>query len=194
MIKNNIKNKFLNKIKPLLQEEHSGAEAMEAMILTPLMYMTFVILLFLFFNVLAYIAYGNVANSIAMELNMRQTGYQTAIDNYPTAPRIFTYMNSNGEASESDYLPASAITVEPNTQALQSATYFALDKYKDHFIIPFNQLTSVKVTTTKAIDTGLNMKLAGTVIKVEIGYTPLTFGEKGHQLFNFKTIGYGVIS
>lgn len=186
---------MINRLVDLMNQEHDGSEALETVILSPLMFTTFTFLMYFFFMTLTFISYNNVANSIAQELNMRQTGYQLAINNYRNAPRILTYRNStSGEIPASAYLSASKIVASPSTQALKSATYFALDKYKGQFAIPFAQLTGVKVTTTKPIYTSSGKSLAGTVIKVEITYTTMSVGNVGESLLTMTAVGYGVIA
>lgn len=185
----------VRKIKSLLLEEHEGSEALETVILAPLMFATFFILLYFFFMSLTFISYSNVANSIAQELNMRQTGYQTAMQNYTTAPRILTYrVSTNGTIPNSAYLDSSEIKVSPYTKELKSATYFALDKYKNQFLIPFSQVTGIEVITTKPITTSSGKKLAGTIIKVKIHYKTMSVGESGRGLINMTTVGYGIIA
>lgn len=184
-----------SKIKDILFDEHEGSEALETVILSPLMFATFFILLYFFFMALTFISYSNVANSIAQELNMRQTGYQTAMQNYTTVPRILTYrVSDNAEIPSSAYLDASQITVSPETQELKSATYFALDKYKKQFLIPFSQITGVKVTTTQPIHVSSGKRLAGTVIKVEIYYKTMSVGQPGRGLIPMTAVGYGIIA
>lgn len=189
---------FKNGFKAILNDEHTGSEAVESVILTPLMFITFIILLYFFFMGLTFISYNNVANSIAMELNMRQSGYETAMRNYPTAPQILTYVNStttsDGLYPRSAYLSASKINVSPNTQELKSGTYFALTKYQKQFLIPFAQLNGIEVTTTKPIKYSMGKQLAGTVVKVKVHYNTMTFGEQGHGLIPMTAVGYGIIS
>lgn len=187
----------LNKYKNLLKEEHKGSQGVESVILAPLMFITFVILLYFCFMSLTFISYNNLANNIAQELNMRQSGYTEAMNKYSTPPRVLTYRNANDGINipPSAYLPASAITVSPGTSALQSGAYFAIDKHKGQFIIPFSEIKGVKVTTTKAIDPSIGRKLAGTVIKVEIEYTSMVLGKPGSGgLIPMRAVGYNVIS
>lgn len=181
--------------KNLLMDEHNGSEALETVILSPLMFGTFFVLMYFLFMSLTFISYSNVANSIAQELNMRQTGYQAAIDNYSTAPRILTYRNStSGKIPNSAYLSPSKIKVSPNTEALKAGTYFALEKYKNQFIIPFSEITGIDVISTKAIDPSLGKSLAGTVIKVKIHYKTMSVGRAGRGLIPMTSVGYGIIA
>lgn len=182
-------------IKQLLNEEHIGSEGFESVLLSPLMFSTFLILLYFLFIVLTYISYNNVANSIAQELNMRQTGYREAINNYPNAPKILTYKNSNSkEMPNSALLSSSNILVSPETQALKSGTYFALDKHKNQFIIPFSEIEKIEVISTKTIEPSMGRGMAGAIIKVKIGYTTTTLGRTGRSFIPMTAIGYGVIA
>lgn len=184
------------RIKKILTDDHVGSEGLETVILSPLIFGTFFMLMYFFFMTLTFILYNNIANSIAQELNMRQTGYQTAMDNCPNAPKILTYRNSTDLNSmpPSAYLSPSKIKVSPETQALKSGTYFALDKYKDQFIVPFSEVTGIEVETTKAVDPAKGRSMAGTVITVKIHYTTMSIGRAGHGLIPMTAVGYGIIS
>lgn len=187
---------MMRKLKDILNEDHAGAEALETTILSPLIFATFFILLYFFFMSLTFISYNNVANSIAQELNMRQTGYETAIANYSTAPQILTYRNSTDTSGipQSAYLSASNISVSPYTNALRSGTYFALDKHKNQFIIPFSEVKSIEVTSSKAINPSSGRAMAGTVVKVKIHYTTMSVGKPGRGLIPMTAVGYGIIA
>lgn len=185
------------KLLNLLKEEHSGSEGFEAVLVSPIMFATFFLLMYFFFMTLTFISYNNVANSIAQDLNMRQTGYQTAINTHPYAPRISTYKNNigpNGEISGSGYLSASQITVEPYTKALLCGTYFALDKYSKQFSIPFAEVTKVEVVSTKPINPSEGKGMAGAVIRVKIHYTTMALGRAGKGLIPMTAVGYGIIA
>lgn len=186
----------IKKIKNILTDKHVGSEGLETVILSPLIFGTFFILMYFFFMTLTFISYNNVANSIAQELNMRQTGYQTAIANYPNAPKILTYRNSTSDSGipPSAYLSPSKITVSPETQALKSGTYFALDKYKNQFIIPFSEIKGIEVTTTKPVNPANGRNMAGTVVKVKIHYTTMSLGRPNHGLIPMTAVGYGIIA
>lgn len=186
---------MLKNMLKFLKGEHDGSEGFEATLVFPLIFITFIILLYFFFMAMTYISYNNVANSIAQELNMRQTGYQTAMDNYATMPNVYTYrVRADGNQPTGALLPASKVSVSPSTSALRSGTYFALDKHKGQFIIPFTELTGVKVTTTKPINVSSGKKLAGTVIKVEIYYRTMVYGGSSPRpLINMTAVGYNII-
>lgn len=186
-----MKRKFIKALK----DEHIGSEGLESVLLSPLMFITFVIILYFFFTCLTFISYSNLANNIAQELNMRQSGYETAIANYSTMPQVWTYRNSNtGDIPTGRFLNASDVHVNPGTSALKSGTYFALDKHKGQFVIPFSEVKGVTVTTTKAIDPAQGKKLAGTVIKVEIDYTSMVYGENGNGFLPMRAVGYNIIA
>lgn len=188
--------RWKNKTKEILKDEHVGSEGLETVILSPLMFITFVIILYFFFMCLTFISYSNLANSIAQELNMRQSGYETAISSYSTMPVVWTYRNSTAESGipTGRYLSASDVSVSPNTQALKSGTYFSLDKHSGQFTIPFSEVKGIRVYTTKSINPSMGKELAGTVIRVEIDYTTMTYGEAGHGLLNMTATGYNIIA
>lgn len=186
---------IMNKFKNIMTKEHNGSEGFESVILTPLMFLTFVLLLYFLFISLAYISYNNVANNIAQELNMRQSGYKEAIERYPSLPNdILTYRNSNsGELLRSSYLNNSDVIVSPNTQSLASGAYFAIDKHKEQFVIPFTEITKIEIISTKPIDIS-NSSMTGAVIKVRIHYTNMNTGKPGEGLIPMVAEGYSVIS
>ena len=192
MIKNkNKKSKLLN----LLNEEHCGSEGVESVLVSPLIFGTFLVLFYFFFMALSFILYNNIANAIAQELNMRQSGYESAINNYATAPQILTFRNStNGDIPPSGYLSASKMTATPNTNALRSGMYFALDKNKNKMTVPFTELLAVRVYSTKNLNPSMGRKMAGTVIRVEIDYNTMTLGEIGRTLTKMTATGYSIIS
>lgn len=197
-----MKNSYLKKkikfsnISLILNDEHDGSEALETVILSPLMFITFVIILYFFFMSLTFISYSNLANSIAQELNMRQSGYKDAISSHSTMPEVWTYRNGTGPEGvpSGRFLPASSVAVSPNTTALKSGTYFALDKHKDQFVIPFSEVKGIKVYTTNAIDPAMGKKLAGTIIRVEIEYTTMIYGKEGRGLIPMTATGYNIIA
>jgi len=202
-------------MRKLLKEEHSGLIAVEQMILTPLIYMSLIMMLYFFFAVMAYITFNNIANSMAAELNMRQTGYQRCIDAYQNiCPTIYSYRNivnaDNSIGQNGGYIlsPANVKVGGPTIQdidnnanyktpELLNGTYYALDKYSNGFIIPFTEVKSVKVTSTKPVRCSDGEKMAGNVIRVEIDYTSiLSFSDSTAPIFLpvMKAVGYNVIS
>lgn len=181
-----IKNIFKYKI------NHKGSTAIEAILLTPLVFITFIIILYFFFMILTYVSYNNLANSIAQELNMRQTGYRESLG-WPM-PRIMTYKNDvnfDGGISAGKYLEESQITFDPLTDYLKGASYKALYKYKDQFTIPFSEVVGINIFTTNPIDPNLGEKLSGTIIIVNIQYNSLFT-----KIFNTSEInayGYSIL-
>lgn len=165
-----IKNIFKYKI------NHKGSVAIEAVLLTPLVFITFIIILYFFFMILTYVSYNNLANSIAQELNMRQTGYRESLGWSSSPPQIMTYKNDvnfDGSISRGK-LEESQIIFSPETVYLKGASYKALHKYKDQFTIPFSEVVQINIITTNPIDdSNLGEKLSGTIIIVNIQYNTL---------------------
>lgn len=182
------------KFKRLLHVHHAGAEALESVILMPLMFMTVILLLYFSFTMMSYIAYNNIANSIAQDLNMRQTGYKMS------AGYTIPTLTMNGEQV------TPTVTVNPSTSDLLHGTYFAVDKYKDHFIMPYTKVKSIVVNTSKPINQSAGKKLAGTKIEVLINYESffvagknIQNGETPYSIWNNLKIpmtatGYNIIS
>ena len=130
-----------NKILSMLKEEHNGSTAIETTILMPLMFGTFILLLYFLFLILAYIAYSNAASSIAHQMNMRQTGYASAVSAYYNSssgryvfPQIYSYKLEPGPQDRyastvpGQFLTEDQITCSPDNVYLRAGTYFALDR------------------------------------------------------------------
>ena len=184
----------------IVKTEHNGSQAVEFILLSPLVISTFFLLLYFFFMSLTYIAYNNIANSIAQELNMRQTGYQQAINDFQFAPQVFTYKNhseseyKDGGMPNAGYLNPSAIQISPETQALKSGSYFAIDKYRKQFIIPFSEITGIEIVSSKPINPSDGVHMSGALITVKIYYNSMVFGNDTVGVVSMKAIGYGIIS
>lgn len=188
---------MIDKIKNFLNSDMKGSQAVESVILAPLMFVTFMILLYFFFMSLTYISFNNLANSMAQDLNMRQTGYEKAIANNPYISDVWTYREpeSKSETPTGRYLYSSDVVVEPETQALRSGVYYTLDKHKGQIIIPFSEVKKINVTASQSIETSKGRKLAGTLIKVEISYSSSIFGNgNGFGKIDMKAIGYNIIT
>lgn len=195
----------LKNIKTFLNKEHKGSQAVEAVILTPLMLSTFFILLFFFFMALTFISYNNVANSIAQELNMRQSGYLAAVAEYPSANElepIQTYIVPMDDITgrNNGVIPKSAllnhheyVNITPYTQELEGAVMFALNKYRKQFLIPFAELARVQVRTSRPIKATDAKKMAGTLIEVKVLYK-VTLFRGGGSLRLLTAVGYSTIN
>ena len=92
--------------KQILAQEHCGVVAIESTILMPLMFLTMLALLYMLFMVLSYITYSNIASNIAHQMNMRQSGYETALARYGTTnmPTVYSHVvKSNGAVVDGVY-------------------------------------------------------------------------------------------
>lgn len=172
----------------MIKGEHKGNASIEWVILTPLMYATFLVLLYFFFMALTFISYNNLSNSIAQELNMRQSGYQIATQNYSTMPDIITYKN---DLSGNKMMLASSVVVSPYSNELKCGTFSAIGQYKEQFPIPFAEVKGIEVTSSKPISILSGKAMAGTLITVKINYTSMVFGMEGPMM---TAIGYNIIS
>lgn len=186
----------------IFKEKHRGDMAVEAMILTPLMFITYLILLYFFFMSLTYISYNNLANRIAQNMNMRQTGYQEAMKRHSDYPLVKTYaVSSNGTIQKSKYLGADKITINKasNTPEARAGLHAAIDKHKGQFLIPFNEVVGVNLKTSKPIRAQEGRAMAGNVITVNITFRSMVFGSvkngKTTSLMpEIKAVGYNTIS
>lgn len=171
----------------ILKKEHNGAIAVENLILLPLMFVTLLMLLYFFFMAVSYITFNNVANNIVTELNMRQSGYLYASEYYQTPPDIETYgtINNiekdkhllnyknisvrNGHDSELININSECYNEYGNFDPLLGATYFALDKYKDGLLIPYNEVTDIVVESNKKIQINIGEGLGTNTSSTMIG-------------------------
>lgn len=200
--------KKIQKLRNVLFSTHTGSVTVESIILAPLMFITFIILLYFFFMMLTYVSFNHLSNDIASELNMRQSGYTVAQHVYYNLPRIYTYSvetNSSGSIKEGHYLTSNDIEVTPYTNELLCGTYYALDKYnakknsgganfkKQSLNVPFSEVKHIKVSASKPVKCSDGEKMAGNVITVEITYSCKVFGTNFIQP-ELKALGYNVIT
>lgn len=186
----------------ILYDKHKGDMAVEAMILTPLMFITYLVLLYFLFMSLTYISYNNLANRIAQNMNMRQSGYQEAIANHSAPPVVKTYaVSAKSEIQASKYLDASKIMLDgsSNTQEARAGLYAAIDKHKGQFLIPFNEVTSVELHSSKPIIMDEGRAMAGNVITVNVRFRSMVFGAVDNGkvtslLPELKATGYNTIN
>lgn len=200
--------------KSIFNEEHRGAVAIEMVIQFPLMFMTFLMLLYFFFTAFAYIYYNNLANMIAQDLNMRQTGYTYAYTAYPTCPVIPT--GRVAVAGDSDIqahttLPVSSIGVNNaggSPEVLRRGLYWAISSYgrtsndpsnipgyMGKMSIPFAELKYIDVESNKPITLGTERTYAGAVIKVVLTFKTMsiTDPDSPSDFLNMYATGYAVI-
>lgn len=180
-------------IKFKLLQEHKGSQAVESVILAPLMFTTFVILMYFWFMGMTYITYNNLANNIAQELNMGITGYRNL---YPTTldSDIMSYtVIDDTTKGKRKYLTQANLTIDCNSGSneviINSALNAALNKYKEGFAIPFNEVKDVRVYTNGTI-TNSNVQ-KGQKIEIVITYSTTVFG--GSLSIPMKATGYAII-
>lgn len=171
----------MTKIRQTLLSEHGGSTAMETTILAPLMFMTFMALMYFLMMVLAWVAYTNAASSIAHQMNMRQTGYTRAVNTYCPGgawrpPTLYSCQlrttagdRYTGEIAGTtlNLMPGSSqLRLNNDTLWCRAGVYFALDAagrgtgrdrnnldfIADQFILPFVQVDSIEVNTSQPID------------------------------------------
>lgn len=188
-------------MKKFLNKEHEGVAAIETLILTPLMYICMLFLLYFSFMIFSSIVYNNLATAIASELNMRQTGWENVEDT--SFPVILSGRVSSDYESVvgGKILKESMITISPASPYLRGGIYYALDKFmkttdnadESLFPLPFTEITDIKAISSQAIDSSLNKRLAGTVIRVEIHFKTMNVSNDG--IFpTMKAVGYSIIN
>lgn len=185
----------------LLRRKRRGAAAMEWVILSPLMILSFMALLYLLFIGLAYIQYNNLANTISQDLNMRQSGYKDTqvsepyivLDNNPAA------IVPTGDGSTMDsfkqfisgFQEASStrLRITGNSKEIQQSANYSAENHKDRFYMPGVVATNLRVDAMRngAAATHLgDASMSGTIIETRIEYK--CFG------FSFVAKGYNIIS
>ena len=196
-------------IKDILNKEHSGSTAIETVILTPLIFGTFMILLYFLFIILAYITYGNIANTIAHEMNMRQSGYKNAVAYYSAEPRIYSSaVSDRGKYFDTGGTKKVQIKFQPNNKYVKAGTYYAIEKTKRNgqypFSMPFTEVTAITVNSSKPLnfDSSSGAKAAsGAVISVSIDFKVVNAlsvfnqfsNNNSSSLFTITVKGYSVI-
>lgn len=192
------------KLLKFLSKECAGSAALETTLLSPIVYITFLFMLYFFFMVMTYISYNNLANTIAQDLNMRQTGYGDAKAAYPTMPHIVVNnLNNGNQQGGSTILRGSDIIAQySENDVLRSGVYYSLDKNRDRLCIPYSQIRSVRVTTDKPVCPSQGNGMAGNVVKVVIEYQSF-MNINGNGIFgmgtiyhmpNMRAVGFNVIS
>jgi len=150
--------------------EHTGSAAIETTLLSPLMIMTYAMLVYFMFMIIAYITYGNIANNIATHLNMRQTGYNQAVSIYHPGYWRLPAVRTSGVAETAGgrfaqvnvghNLTAAQVECAPDTVWLRAGVYHALDLtgrdgtlnfVGDQFALPYAEVERIRVETSKPI-------------------------------------------
>lgn len=154
---------------------------------------------------ISFVTFNNLANNIAMSLDMRQSGYDLAMTAYPNIPTLFTQdveVDGNGNIIAGHTLKADDIILNYDTQELRSGVYHALDTYKfkvnyytklEAVNIPFTEVNNITVTTGKPVNSSDGEKMAGNTIKVEINFSSKILGDN-LSIPNLKAVGYNVIT
>lgn len=183
-----------------INRKKKGAAAFEWVILSPLMIVTFVALLYFFLITTSYVQYNNLANKIAQDMNMRQSGYNDVQSmNRP----VFSFKNVGGDISGgrdqnsrlraflSGTKDSPTITNVPistnSSEKFLKAAYYSIEKNKSGFYAPGVLATSIRVDAHRngvpATNFG-SINMSGTIINVRITFKAfgLTLNAKGYNI------------
>lgn len=188
-----------SRIKKISKKRSRAAVAFEWMIQAPLIFIIFVVLLVSLFMSWQYINYNSLATQIANDLNMRQTGYISAMRDCDVPSNALTSAGGS-PISISDSRVTARVTFSQPTQEVVSATYCAIDNAEARFKVPFAHVEEIHVDTSKPIRASMGDELAGTYINVTITYSMRSdswsgsLSGAGSSLFQIKAVGQSVIS
>lgn len=189
-------------MRALMRKRRRGVATVEWVILTPLMIVAFVFLLYVLFIALAYIQYNNLANVIAQDLNMRQSGYSGTPDVNPnisfTHDQTGIIVTGDGSGMDAfkqfltgfkDDSVTTTMSVTGTSDEVIKVAKYSATKHKDRFYMPG---VTVKNLDVRAVRNGApatefsNVSMSGTIIEVSIKYK--IFG------IEFEGTGYNIIS
>lgn len=180
-----------------------GSAGFESVLMFPLMAMSMIFMLYMFLVGVAFIQYNNLANVIAQDLNMRQSGYSESADVDPN----FVFQDSNGRFIESDGSGSAmdglrqmmigstmegeqvAMTITGNSGVAVSSANYSVKNNEHRFYMPGVAVDNVYVEATRNGVTASNFEnvsMSGTIIKVVISYR--VYG------ITFKGAGYNIIT
>lgn len=186
----------------IMKRKKRGAAAFEWVILSPLMIITFIALLYFFLITTSFVQYNNLANKIAQDMNMRQSGYAQLEG---TTKPVFNFKNASditggtgvGDSRLRRFLsgtkttPAiSNVPIKTNSSEIfLKSAYYSIEKNKPGFYAPGAYATEIRVDAFRngiAASNFGSINMSGTIIKVNIRFR--VFG----ILLNAK--GYNIIT
>lgn len=183
----------------MLKDKRKGAAAFEWVILSPLIIIMFIVLLYVLFIALSYIQYNNLANTVAQDLNMRQTGYEEAIAQNPEVVSYFdndqvtSDLEGFGHQVEGFDKSGNGITmdinVNPGDEKVVTAAAYSMANNIEKFNVPGSAVKSIDVVAKRNGEVASNfdnIKMSGTVIETTITYKIIGL--------EFQGQGYNVIS
>ena len=182
-------------IKKLLRRKVKGATTVEFVLLSPLMFFTFIVCLYFLICCLSYIYFSNTANKVAKDLNMRQSGYlstqqkedpiisyslwadgvyQDAKNYNPDNPNeIYKFI----KIESGDHIEKAKISISTGNNILRRSANYIIQNNAEGFFMPGAKVKEIQV---KAFKNGIehsfsrdnmNASMSNTVIMVSVKYT-----------------------
>lgn len=183
-------------MKSILNKKRKGAAAFEWVILSPAMIMSFMLILYVMFMGMAYIQFNNLANVMAQDLNMRQTGYEST---QSIAPPTMTFNTKQESLKNSNFRKFMGgftskgnkvtMVIKGNSDTIRRSLGYSVKRNQSRFWMPG---VSVSEVSANAIRNGRpasnfkNVSMSGTIIETTIKYK--CFGGQ------FIATGYNIIS
>ena len=199
-------------IKKILNNNHKGSMAVEQMIMFPIIFITFAMLVYITMMAFTYVYYNALANNIANDFNIGNTGYSQQL-RYNLPSIKMSTINANGTSDGATYITDDKINIDVrNTNhfpvdfySSKSQTqiygkyhlYYVLEKYNnvqknggsyDIFQMPYSELDGINVTFDNPL---FYNNCRGVAIKVTISYKSMIFGLT--HLPSIKASGYSII-
>lgn len=188
-------------MKNTLRNKRKGAAAFEWVLLSPLMVATFTLIFYFMFMALAYIQYGNLANVIAQDMNMRQSGIT---ESQTSNPNITFGSGSESVVAKGDLTiderlrqfvngtdkqrSETVMKIETNSSdKFKNAVNYSVKRNGNRFKMPGVVVEKVKVDAfrnDRPATNFENIRMSGTIIKSEIKYKAfgLPFTVKGYNI------------
>lgn len=195
-----------------LNEEHKASVAVEEMIMFPIMFMTFAILVYTAMMAFTYIYYNALANNIANDFNIGSTGFKTQAK-YELPDINCSTIKYDGTSDGTKKLSDDNITTNVRESVSlpwdcyhksyyygYSHLYYVLDKYNqirrsnndpDIFEMPYSEIANINLDFDGAIFNRWDQSIKGTTVKITIEYKSMFFGAK--YLPTIKATGYSII-
>lgn len=182
------------KIKNILNTKVKGVAGFESILLSPLMMITYMLIFYFAFTAISYIQLNNLAEVIAQDLNMRQTGYDH-VKNVSKPNYQFDIYEVIGQNSFiNGYKPKPSpkadfnITTNSPSPAVAGALNYSIGKHGYRLFMPGIQIKEIRANVfrngvvARNFD---NIKMTGTSIEITIKYK--AFG------LSYTASGYNII-
>ena len=181
-------------IKKIVNRKVKGVATVEFVLLSPLMFFTFLVCLYFLICCLSYIYFSNTANKVAKDLNMRQSGYmrtqwdrdplisyslwaeglyKEAKNSNPDNPnQIYNYL----KIESTDNIEEANISINTgNNLVLKRSANYVIQNNANGFFMPGARVREIRVNAYKngkeLTDFSFGVSMSNTVIMVTVNYT-----------------------